>query len=262
MPQFSSRSPIGPSVDIAYETSGDGPPIVLIHGFASHREANWRTPSWYRTLAEAGRRIIAFDCRGHGESGKLHDPADYDEGLMAGDALRLMDHLGIVRADVVGYSMGGFLTLRLLADAPSRVARAVIAGVGQNYIEPLTVDAERVAAALLAPDPESVADPVALGYRTFAARLGGDLRALAACMRRPRTALTAADFRALAVPALVICGEKDSVSGPPEPLARLLPRGEARTVPGRDHMSAVGDKITKAEVLAFFERHAALAPAA
>ncbi|WP_431521798.1 alpha/beta fold hydrolase, partial [Escherichia coli] len=67
---------------------------------------NWVNPGWVSTLKRAGRRVIAMDDRGHGQSSKLYDPADYHTTLMAEDVRALMDHLGIGRADVMGYSMG------------------------------------------------------------------------------------------------------------------------------------------------------------
>jgi pimeloyl-ACP methyl ester carboxylesterase len=124
---------VSPHIHLAYEILGEGPPIVLVHGFASSRVMNWRTPGWYGTLTAAGRQVIAVDMRGHGESSKPHDLAAYDEGELARDIVRLLDHLGHRQADVMGYSMGGFITMRLLHDNHDRVRRAVIAGVGENY---------------------------------------------------------------------------------------------------------------------------------
>ena len=85
---------------------GEGEPIVLIHGFASNKEVNWVYPGWVTTLRRAGRRVIALDNRGHGESTKLYDPAAYHSAIMAEDVRALLDHLGLGRADVMGYSMG------------------------------------------------------------------------------------------------------------------------------------------------------------
>ena len=93
-------------IDVAPHGRDRGEPILLIHGFASNHRVNWVNPRWVETLTKAGRRVIAFDNRGHGASDKLYDPADYHSALMAGDAARLLDHLEIARADVMGYSMG------------------------------------------------------------------------------------------------------------------------------------------------------------
>src|SRR5450432_2212437 len=89
-------------VEIAYLDEGDGEPIVLVHGFASNKEVNWVAPGWVTTLTRAGRRVIALDDRGHGQSSKLYDPAEYHSAKMAEDVAALLDHLGIERADVMG----------------------------------------------------------------------------------------------------------------------------------------------------------------
>ena len=74
---------------------------MLVHGFASNKEVNWVTPGWLDTLKRAGRRVIALDNRGHGESTKLYDPVDYHTSLMAGDISALIEHLHLGRADVM-----------------------------------------------------------------------------------------------------------------------------------------------------------------
>src|SRR3712207_3662101 len=74
---------------------GEGDPVLLVHGFASNHAVNWVNTLWTKTLGAAGFRVIALDNRGHGQSGKLYDPADYHTAIMAEDARRLLDHLGI-----------------------------------------------------------------------------------------------------------------------------------------------------------------------
>src|SRR5262245_29492162 len=105
-------------VDIAFLDEGEGDPVVLIHGFASTAAVNWVHPGWVTTLTRAGRRAIALDNRGHGASSKLYDPADYHSAKMAGDVHALLDHLGIGRADVLGYSMGARIAAFLALAEP------------------------------------------------------------------------------------------------------------------------------------------------
>ena len=90
-------------VEIAFLDEGECEPIVLVHGFASNKEVNWVAPGWVATLMRAGRRVIALDDRGHGASSKLYEPDAYSTSLMAGDVRALLGHLGIARADVLGY---------------------------------------------------------------------------------------------------------------------------------------------------------------
>ncbi len=99
---------------------------------------------------------------------------------MAGDVINLMDHLGLRSTDVMGYSMGGFITLRLLMERPHRFGRAIIGGVGENYFSPVTVNVDSVVAAMRAASSHEVSDPVAKTFRLFAESQGNDLQAMAA----------------------------------------------------------------------------------
>ncbi len=255
MPRVSVGKADGGRMTLAYDDipapgAESGLPVLLVHGFASKRRTNWVSPGWMRAFAGAGRRVIAFDHRGHGESEVSYVEADYDEGLMAGDCVAVLDACGVREADVFGYSMGAMVTVRLLEDTPDRVRRAVLGGLGENFFEPVGFS-DAVPQALLADDPNAVTDPGAHLFRVFADQQKQDRRALAACWRRPRTGFDAAKTADIDQEVLVICGEKDTVTGPPDRLASTMPGARAVTVPGRDHMSAVGDKVTKAEVLAF-----------
>ena len=238
-------------IRIAFEVMGQGLPMVLVHGFASNRVTNWRAPGWYDTLVQAGRQVIALDVRGHGQSDKPHVREAYDEAELAGDVVRLLDHLGFAQADVMGYSMGGFITLRLLHDNPARVRRAVIAGVGENYYGRGTVETDAIAAGLRAASAADVKGAVPRQFRLFAEQGQNDLEALALCMTRERRAFGAAEFATLAVPTLIVVGEKDTITGPPGALADALPGSRVVIVPNRDHMTCVGDKVYKAAVLDF-----------
>jgi len=239
---------------LAYEVVGEGAPIVLVHGFASNRLINWRGPNWYDTLTKAGRQVIAFDVRGHGESDKPHLHEAYDEGELAADVVRLLDQLGHAQADVMGYSMGGFITLRLLHDAPERIRRAVVAGVGENYYGRGRLETDAIASGLRARDASDVVDVVPRRFRVFAEQGKNDLEALALCMTRRRHSFTAEEFAGLSVPVLLVVGEKDDVTGPPGLLADALPHARAVVVPGRDHMSSVGDKVFKAAAVEFLSQ--------
>jgi pimeloyl-ACP methyl ester carboxylesterase len=238
-------------IRLVYDVAGEGPPIVLVHGFASNRFVNWRGPGWYDTLVKAGRQVVAFDVRGHGESDKPHLREAYDEGELARDVARLMDHLGLGQADVMGYSMGGFILLRLLHDDPGRVRRAIIGGVGENYYGRGDLRTEAIAAGLRAASAADVSDPTARQFRLFAEQGRNDLEALALCMTRTRRSFTAADFAAVATPTLIVVGENDAIAGPPDALAAALPGARVVIAPKRDHMSSVGDKAFKQAALAF-----------
>jgi pimeloyl-ACP methyl ester carboxylesterase len=235
---------------LAYETVGEGRPIMLVHGFASDRKQNWKDVGWYETLTGAGFRVTAMDCRGHGESDKPHDDASYGD-KMVGDIATVMDAAGLSRADVMGYSMGGILTVSLLMTHPERVRRAVVAGIGEHYFNDAVARRKGIAAALRAPDPSIVTDPTQKAFRDFASQAGKDILALAGCMGASRTTYTAAQLKTCTTPVLVVDGDKDVQSGRPEPLADAFGHGRAVLVPNRDHMTAVGDKVYKQAVLDF-----------
>lgn len=252
MPQFVTAAD---GVPLAYERHGEGPAIVLVHGFASSRLQNWKSTGWYDGLAAAGFSFVAMDCRGHGDSGKPHDEAAYSHDRMADDVIAVMDGAGLEQALVLGYSMGGFIGLRVLAAYPGRVTRLAIGGVGEHYLEDRLTNSHArnaLADALLTPDKDSITDPRARTFRAFAEQPGKDRIALAACMRAMSPHLPLATLVALKRPILVVCGSEDAIAGVPGPLAACFADGTAVTVAGRDHMSAVGDRKTRQAVIDFF----------
>jgi pimeloyl-ACP methyl ester carboxylesterase len=237
-------------MDIAYLDAGEGAPTLLIHGFASNHRVNWVSTSWVRDLVAAGRRVIALDNRGHGESGKPRDARAYATPIMAEDARRLLDHLSIPRADVIGYSMGARIAAFLAIAHPDRVGRVVLSGIGEALIVGSGA-AQEISAALLAPSLADVRDDRARMFRAFAEQTGGDREALAACIMASRQTLTPAELAKIAAPVLVAVGGDDEMAGDPQKLAALIPGAEAFVIPGRDHMKAVGDRRHKARAIEF-----------
>jgi pimeloyl-ACP methyl ester carboxylesterase len=237
-------------VEIAFVDEGEGEPVVLVHGFASNKEVNWVAPSWITTFTRAGYRAIALDNRGHGESSKFYDPADYHSAIMAQDVRALLDHLALPRADVMGYSMGARIAAFLALAYPDRVRSKVLGGLGLRLVEGVGLP-DTIAEALEAPSIADVTDPTAYMFRAFAEQTKSDLRALAACMRGSRQTLSRAEVGRIAMPLLVAVGGKDQVAGSPEALAALIPGAKALVIPGRDHMLAVGDRVFKSAVLDF-----------
>jgi pimeloyl-ACP methyl ester carboxylesterase len=245
MPSFHNGA-----VEIAYLDEGEGDPIVLVHGFASTKNVNWVYPTWVSELKKNGRRVIAFDNRGHGDSSKLYDPAAYEVATMAGDITALMDHLNIERADVMGYSLGSRMTAVLARSQPKRLRSAVFGGIGIGLIEG-GGPGENVAQALEADSLDDVADPVGRTFRAFADQTRSDRRALAACMRGSRRLMTRDEAAEIAVPVLIAVGTSDEIAGSAEALGKIIPGSQVLNIPNRDHMRAVGDKVYKAGVLDF-----------
>ncbi len=240
-------------VQIAYLDEGEGDPILLIHGFASSKAINWVYPGWVSELVRNGRRVIALDNRGHGESTKLYKPEDYELQVMVDDAVALMSHLKIQRADVMGYSMGARMAAQLALRLPGLVRSAIFGGLGIGLIVG-GGPGDNVALALEAPSLVDVTDPMGRTFRAFADQTKSDRRALAACMRGSRRLMSEAEAASIAVPVLIAVGTADEVGGSAQALADIIPGSQALDIPNRDHMRAVGDKVYKAGVLAFLAR--------
>jgi pimeloyl-ACP methyl ester carboxylesterase len=214
---------------------------------------NWANTGWIDTLKRAGHRVVALDNRGHGQSEKLYDAASYSSRIMAEDARRLLDHLNIERAHVMGYSMGARIAAFLALAHPERVRSAVFAGLGINMVRGLG-DEERIAAALEAQSADDVAASTALAYRAFAEQTGSDRQALAACIRGSRERVSTEALAGIRCPVLVAVGTNDNIAGSGPELAALIPGAEALEIAGRDHMKAVGDPAYKKGVLEFLAR--------
>jgi pimeloyl-ACP methyl ester carboxylesterase len=240
-------------VEIAYLDEGEGDPILLVHGFASTKNVNWVYPTWVSELKKNGRRVIAFDNRGHGDSGKLYQSEVYHISTMAGDISALMDHLKIARADIMGYSLGARMTAWLALHQPQRLRSAIFGGIGIGLIEG-GGPGENVAAALEAASLEDVTDPVGRTFSAFADQTRSDRLALAACLRGSRTLMTREEAAAIAVPVLIAVGTADEIAGSAQALGKIIPGAEVLDIPNRDHMRAVGDKVYKAGVLAFLSQ--------
>jgi pimeloyl-ACP methyl ester carboxylesterase len=240
-------------LQLAYFDEGDrqGPPVLLIHGFASTASVNWVYPGWLKTLAEAGYRVIALDNRGHGASDKPHDPEAYRPWIMAEDAVALLDHLDIARAHVMGYSMGARISSFLTLAHPQKVRSLVLGGLGIGMTDGVG-DWDPIADALLAPSLETVTHARGRMFRAFAEQTKSDRVALAACIRGSRDLISRADMATIEAPTLVGVGTKDDIAGSPQELAGLMPKAQALDIPGRDHMLAVGDRVFKAAVLEFY----------
>ncbi|OEC98936.1 MULTISPECIES: alpha/beta hydrolase [unclassified Rhizobium] len=246
---------ISDGLKLAFFDDGDpsGPPVLLIHGFASTAIANWVNPGWLKTLGEAGYRVIAIDNRGHGSSDKLYDADVYHPWIMAEDAVALLDHLGIPEAHVMGYSMGARVSTFMAIAHPDRVRSLVLGGLGIGMVEGVG-DWDPIADALVAPSLDDVTHARGRMFRAFAEQTKSDRQALAACIQGSRDLASREDVARIEAPTLIAVGTKDDIAGSGRELAALMPHAEAVDIPNRDHMLAVGDKIFKAAVLEFYQR--------
>jgi pimeloyl-ACP methyl ester carboxylesterase len=245
-------------VQIAYDDlSPPGGPdrtILLIHGYASNRHEGWKRTGWYAAFERRRIRVIALDQRGHGESAKLYDPEAYARERLAADALALLDHLGVQRADVFGYSMGTRTALALAIAAPERVSNLILGGVGGKLLEPSPPPTGMTLAdAMLADDPDTITISMLKSFRLFAEEQGEDRKALAAVTQVTNPPLDRDAMAALPMPVLVVAGQGDTGAGDPEGLARVFPHGHGVTLAGCDHFSAIPHALTKAAVFDFLD---------
>ena len=240
--------------ELHWEEAGAGPAVLLIHGFASNLDRNWRGTSWMNALARGGYRAIAYDQRGHGQSTKLYEADRYAPERLADDAVQVLDAVGVRRACFMGYSAGARIALEATLRHLERAAALALAGIGAAFRDfgGREGDREPVARALEADDQKD-APPHALVYRRFAEQNGGDLRALAAFWRRTCRRVTAAELGSIRVPTLVVAGDRDDVAGDPRPLAEAIPGAKLVLLPGKDHTNAVGARQHREAVLAFLK---------
>jgi pimeloyl-ACP methyl ester carboxylesterase len=250
MQEFTSQGARIAFLDARPAEPESGRPVLLVHGFASNHAVNWVFPHWVKTLNAAGRRAILIDNRGHGRSDKLYRPEDYDLSLMADDARNLLNHLDLDVVDVMGYSLGARIAAVFALTYRDRARAFVFGGLGSKIFETAGLG-EPIAAALEAPSAAALDAGLGKTFRTFAESTKSDLRALAACARGARRKFGAAELGSIRASVLVAVGTKDDIAGDPQPLAALLPAGQALAVPQRDHNRTVGDVVFKRAALDF-----------
>jgi len=235
-------------VRIHYTDEGRGTPVLLVHGFANPANLQWRRTGRIQALAK-NYRVIALDNRGHGRSDKPHDPSQYGVQMVE-DLVRLLDHLKIEKAHVVGYSMGGFITLKMTAMHPERLLSAAPCGAGWEPATRENLDfGEAVAKAVENGEPGPLPRRLGITERPLKwwERLGvrmslawfNDPKALAALMRGASgLAVTEEELRSNKVPALTIIGSEDGLLPDAKALAERMANHELVVLEGKNHMNA------------------------
>jgi len=251
-------------VPIHYTVDGEGPPVVLVHGFAVNSALNWRLMGVIDALSEAFQ-VIAMDCRGHGCSGKPHAPELYGVE-MAEDVIRLMDHLSIEKAHLAGYSMGGAIALTLAVTRPARFWS--VAGCGSGWYKAGTRDTDIVVRAIRAKEAARKERARAHSAEGMKRILSADIpdlfeqaindqEALKAVGERfHELCMTEAAVRANTVPYLCILGSRDGRMASAQLLAEVMPHVELVVIPGGVHNWTPRDPRFSAALIRFFEEHA------
>lgn len=255
-------------VPIRYIRTGNGEPVLLIHGFGGRLEF-WRATGVVAALTAADFTVVAYDSRGHGESGKPHDPAGFRAADVE-DVRRLLDHLGIERAHLVGYSRGAQSASRFVGRYPSRARSLVLGGWAvNNPVETLSREDCLKTAKLLAqgafpaplmralspPDaPPPTADAQAAAARQFA--MENDVRALAAAFRAdcevpPVSLSTLRDFE---IPALALVGDRDGMATSVDAMGNGMGADlQVAVIPGANHFTAPAHPEFVARLVGFLE---------
>ena len=222
-------------VQIAWRETGEGRPLILIHGYFSDADTNWIKFGHAALLADAGYRVIMPDLRAHGLSGKPHDPVHYPRDILADDQFALIAHFGLTDFDLGGYSLGGRTVARMLARG-CKPGRAIISGMG---LQGLTQTGKRSSHFKHVLDNlgAHVKGSPAWMAEAFLKTTGGDPVALRQILDT-FVDNTEAELAAWEMPVAIICGEDDYDNGSAADLAGALQHGKLFTVPG-NHMSAV-----------------------
>jgi len=239
-------------VKIRYATAGKGEPVVLLHGWMSDSRMWGRLDT---NPAAKEFRLIAVDLRGHGKSDKPHDKKDYGPE-MAEDVVRLLDHLKLPKAHLVGYSMGAFIAGKVAAAHPDRVLSVVYGGQAPILTGPVKADHAEVKAFakaveggdlgsyIIAVTPADRPKPTKEQAKVYAAILfgGKDVKALAAAGGSFKDLdVTGEQLKRCEAPILFIHGAKEATSTKERAAAvvKLLGRGEIRVIAGGDHMTTL-----------------------
>jgi pimeloyl-ACP methyl ester carboxylesterase len=226
--------------------------VVLLHGFSSNRNENWRRVGWLGAFERRRMRAVALDLRGHGESDKPHDPAAYRIDVLTADIVGALDALGISSATLMGYSMGARLALATAMARPERFDRLVLGGIGGKMFEP-PPSGNPMADAMDAADIDAISEPLLKSFRMFADEQGEDRKALSAFARARGDRFEPDALGRLGLPTLVVAGARDELAGSADELAERFPNGRAVTLPGCDHFSAIAHALFKAAVFDFIE---------
>ncbi|ROO85362.1 pimeloyl-ACP methyl ester carboxylesterase [Actinocorallia herbida] len=222
-------------VQIGFEVVGEGPPVVLLHGFFGDR-STWRDAGYVAGLA--GFRLVLVDGRGHGESGRPHDPGAYDVTRQGDDVLAVLDALGIAKASVWGSSMGGIVALHLLARHPARMDRVVATGAHGDAVPSQEDDdlARTLRARGVAPLIPELGDVP--GWMAATMRAADPLALAALAEALPRRPSALADLAKAPNPVLLLAGEHDDDLTTIRRTADVLPHGDVAVLPGCGHFAA------------------------
>ncbi len=213
-------------------------PVVLLHGFTASAKINWLATGWIDKLTQAGKRVLAFDARGHGESDKPHCTDYYPSHIMIEDSLALLSDIGINQADFVGFSMGARMATLIAIHYPEKVNKLIIGGLGINVITGSS-NPQPIASALRAKNPNTINNREARRFRRIAEKCGNDLEAMACCITSSRQPINEEMLAKITADTLIIVGNEDSLGGNPHTLQPYITNSQAILINGCNHFNAL-----------------------
>ncbi len=242
-------------VTLYYEVHGKGHPIVLLHGFTSSFRGTWQASGWVTDLMAWGFRVIGLDLRGHGKSEKPHDSTAYLPEQLCQDVGLIMDHLGVQRADLIGFSMGGGIALNLAMEHRERFHRIVIAGVGDAAIQGMHDPEElaQIALAMELEDARDITSSIGKQIRLYADQAGNDRKALAALLHSGGWPGYLPTLMPIAPPLLIVLAENDPYMRTIHCLQAGLPQAQCATLSGVSHTMLIGDQRFRELVRSFLQ---------
>ena len=231
---------------IYYEKYGNGPPMILVHGWGSDGYSNWVASGWVTQL-QNHRTLITIDTRGHGRSDKPYELDPYSYAAMSNDVIAVMDLLGYKKADFMGYSMGAFMGAYLLGHHPERFNSMVLGGIGDET-DASAAQGDAIAHALRSIDPKTSKNSYATQVRKYVeANPLNDLESLAYSAQQmwPEgypLEVAGANLSAATLPIIIVNGANDHpYVATADKLAAALPNARHIRIPDRDHLTVVGD---------------------
>jgi pimeloyl-ACP methyl ester carboxylesterase len=224
-------------VELAWREVGDGRPVVLLHGLFSDSLVNWVKFGTAERIARDGFRVIVPDLRAHGLSGKPHDPANYPQLVLVRDLKELIQHLGLTKFDLGGFSLGARTTIEAVIGGV-KPRRAILAGTGLDVLTNWERRSQFYIQAIDQFGQVSRGDPHWLAIQ-FMKTMKIDRVAARLLLGTMRDRESKAELvESFAMPTLVVCGEQDQDNGSAVELANTLPNAEYGEIPGT-HMSSV-----------------------
>ncbi len=233
-----------------WEEAGEGPTVVLVHGYTSNLRTHWKATGWLEHLSRS-HRVIALDLRGHGRSEKPIRASAYTRSKLAGDVLACMDDAGVGEAVLFGYSMGAMVGVQALLEHGDRFPAAILGGMGVTWPASRSDSCQHEEDGDIAAPHRDLQRRVRAGLAWVRHYNPLAMRALSRGMFHGQQPMPAERLPEITMPVLSVTGTRDMYCPGTLALAELLPNCRRVALDGQTHTSVVSDPRYKAAVDAF-----------